>query len=90
MRFFTRRDRLRGIISFFGGIVLVFLRWGMFGMILQLYGLIYLFGQFFPIVAASMKDIPVLGALFRMPAMESFFASFGGGGGGGSRRDTPV
>lgn len=81
LRFFTRKDRLRGIATFFGGIILVFLRWGMFGMFLQLYGLVYLFGQFFPIAAASMKDTPVLGAVFRMPAVERFFQQFGGGGG---------
>jgi hypothetical protein len=50
-------------------------------MILQLYGLIYLFGQFFPIAAASMKDTPVIGAVFRMPSVERFFQRFGGGGG---------
>ena len=57
-----------------------------------MYGLIYLFGQFFPIAAASMKDVPIVGQLFRMPSVERFFASFGssgsgrgGGGGGGAR-----
>jgi hypothetical protein len=64
-------------------------------MICQVYGLIYLFGQFFPIAAASMKDVPVVGQVFRMPSVERFFASFGssgsgrssgrGGGGGGAR-----
>jgi len=49
-------------------------------MMLQLYGFVYLFGQFFPIAAASMKDTPVIGAVFRQPAVEQFFASFGGGG----------
>jgi len=79
LRFFTRRERLRGIIAFFGGLFLVMFRWGMTGMILQLYGLVYLFGQFFPIAAASMKDMPVIGSVFQMPAVERFFASFGGG-----------
>ena len=50
-------------------------------MICQVYGLIYLFGQFFPIAAASMKDVPVVGQLFRMPSVERFFNSFGSGGG---------
>lgn len=59
----------------------MFLRWGLIGMILQLYGLVYLFGQFFPIAAASMKDTPVIGAIFRMPSVERFFQRFGGGGG---------
>jgi len=80
VRFFSRRDRLRGIISFFLGIVLVMLRWPIFGMTCQLYGLIYLFGQFFPIAAESMKDIPVIGKIFTTPAVEQFFNSFGGSG----------
>ena len=79
IRFFSRPDRMRGIVAFFGGIVLVFLRWPIFGMIAQFYGMIYLFGQFFPIAAQSMKDTPVIGSIFRIPAVEQFFASFGGG-----------
>mmetsp|Transcript_19832 Transcript_19832/g.28670 ORF Transcript_19832/g.28670 Transcript_19832/m.28670 type:complete len:140 (-) Transcript_19832:323-742(-) len=80
VRFFSRKDRIRGILSFFGGIVLVMMRWPILGMILQLYGLIYLFGQFFPIAAQSMKDTPVIGTILSMPAVENFFASFGGSG----------
>ena len=79
LRFFSRPDRMRGIIAFFGGVALVLLRWPMFGMIAQFYGLIYLFGQFFPIAAQSMKDTPVIGQVFRLPAVERFFDSFGGG-----------
>lgn len=80
VRFFSRKDRLRGIVAFFGGVLLVMVRWPVFGMISQLYGLVYLFGQFFPIAAASMKDTPVIGSVFRMPAVERFFQNFGGGG----------
>lgn len=77
LRFFSRPDRIRGIISFFGGIVLVIIfRWPIIGMILQIYGIIYLFGQFFPIVAQSMKDTPVIGQILRLPMIENFFASF--------------
>ena len=80
VRFFSRPDRMKGIVAFFGGIVLVMLRWPVLGMIAQLYGLVYLFGQFFPIAAQSMKDTPVVGELFKIPAVEQFFESFGGGG----------
>jgi len=80
IRFFSRRDRIRGIVSFFGGIFLVMCRWPVTGMIFQLYGFVYLFGQFFPIAAASMKDIPVIGSLFSHPSVERFFASFGSSG----------
>ena len=56
-------------------------------MILQVYGLIYLFGQFFPIAAASLRDVPVLGTVFRTPSVERFFSGFGGGG---AERRAPV
>ena len=75
-----------GIISFFGGILLVMIRWPVFGMICQFYGLIYLFGQFFPIAAQSMQDTPIIGDILKMPMIEDFFASFGGG----SQRRAPV
>uniref|UniRef100_A0A7S0BUQ7 Vesicle transport protein n=1 Tax=Proboscia inermis TaxID=420281 RepID=A0A7S0BUQ7_9STRA len=81
MRFFSRKDRIRGIVAFFGGICLVFVRWPIVGMLSQLYGIVYLFGQFFPIAAESMRDTPVIGSLFRMPAVENFVQSFGSGGG---------
>ena len=79
LRFFSRKDRIRGIISFFGGVLLVMIRWPIIGMICQLYGLVYLFGQFFPIAAQSMQDTPIIGDILRMPAIANFFASFGGG-----------
>lgn len=85
VRFFSRKERLRGIVSFFGGVFLVMCKWGMIGMICQIYGLIYLFGQFFPIAAASMKGVPVIGSIFEIRAVENFFATFGGGG---SRRSS--
>ena len=70
---------------------MVMLRWPMIGMVAQVYGLIYLFGQFFPIAAASLKDVPVVGSVFRHATVERFFSSFGGGrGGGGGERRAPV
>ncbi len=78
IRFFSRPDRMQGIVAFFGGVFLVLMRWPIFGMILQFYGLVYLFGQFFPIAAQSMRDTPVIGEIFKIPAIERFFASFGG------------
>ncbi len=81
IRFFSRKDRLRGIIAFFGGVGLVMIRRPILGMILQGYGLIYLFGQFFPIAAQSLRDVPVVGAAFRHPVVERFFAGIGSRGG---------
>jgi hypothetical protein len=91
VRFFSRKDRIRGIVAFFGGIALVMMRWPIIGMIGQVYGIIYLFGQFFPIAAQSMQDTPVIGKVLSIPAVERFFNSFGSGGGGSSAsRRAPV
>lgn len=79
-RFFTRMDRIRGILSFFGGIVLVLMRWGMVGMICQLYGMVYLFGQFLPIISQSLQGTPIIGDILKIPTVENFFSRFGGGG----------
>jgi len=77
IRFFSRKERIRGIIAFFSGIFLVMSRWGLTGMILQLYGIVYLFGQFFPIAAASLRNTPVIGSFFQLPAVDKFINSFG-------------
>lgn len=91
VRFFSRKDRIRGIVAFFGGIALVMMRWPVVGMIGQIYGIIYLFGQFFPIAAQSMKDTPVIGNVLSIPAVEQFFNSFGGAGASSSNsRRAPV
>jgi hypothetical protein len=55
------------------GIFLVFIGSPVFGIILEIFGVLNLFGNMFPLVAVVMKQMPVVGALF-------------GGGGGGSRR----
>ena len=90
LRFFSRKDRLRGILAFFGGVALVVMcHRPIFGMILQAYGLVYLFGQFFPIAAASLREVPVVGCVFRHPTVERFFAGFGKVVGDG-RRHAPV
>ena len=77
LRFFSRKDRLRGIISFAVGITLVMLRWPISGMVFQLYGIVYLFGQFFPIAIQAAKGVPVVGKLFENEAVEGFFTSVG-------------
>lgn len=87
LRFFSRPDRLKGIVTFFGGIFLVFMRYPIIGMMSQLYGIMYLFGQFLPIAANAMSNVPVLGNLLKIRSVEAFIGRFGGGGGG---RRAPV
>lgn len=65
-------------------------KWGLLGMILQLYGIVYLFGQFFPIAAQSLRDAPVIGSVFQQPLVERFFSSFGSSSAKVSQRVSPV
>lgn len=42
--FFARKNKLRGTFCFLGGILLVFLKWPFFGVILETFGFLNLFG----------------------------------------------
>ena len=56
-------------------------------MVLQVYGIVYLFGQFFPIAADALRGVPVVGGLVKTQAFENFVSKFSGSGGG---RRAPV
>ena len=45
--FFARRNKLRGTICFFGGILLVFLKWPTIGVLVEMFGFLNLFGCVF-------------------------------------------
>lgn len=47
-------------------------------MMCQFYGLIYLFGQFLPIAADSMKSTPVIGDILSHPAVERVLGTLSG------------
>ncbi|XP_048353010.1 vesicle transport protein GOT1A [Sphaerodactylus townsendi] len=66
--FFFQRQKLKGTSFFLGGILIVLLRWPVLGMVLETYGFINLFRNFFPIVfgfLASLVNIPFLSKLFQ-------------------------
>ena len=42
--FFARKNKLRGTLCFLGGILLVFIKWPFFGVILETFGFLNLFG----------------------------------------------
>lgn len=66
---FTRRDRLRGTVCFFLGIVLVILRWGIIGMCFEAFGFLNLFGNFLPTVLAVARQIPGLKTILELPGV---------------------
>jgi len=61
-----------GVGCFFGGValVLVFKR-PLIGMVLEAFGFVNLFGNFFPIALSAMRTMPVIGNVLAMPGVSA-------------------
>lgn len=57
VRFFTKRERVRGTICLGFGMLLVLFRWPLFGMVLETAGIVNLFRAFVPIIASYLPDL---------------------------------
>ncbi|CAN0010751.1 unnamed protein product [Phaeothamnion confervicola] len=82
--FFFKRKQLRGNLFFFGGIILVLLRWAFIGLVLQVFGFLNLFGPFIPIAVEAMRSTPVLGSILALPGISGMVDKLAG------RRRAPV
>ncbi|KAH7888618.1 vesicle transport protein [Phlebopus sp. FC_14] len=65
--FFARKQKLRGTACFFGGLSLVFFRYTFIGMIIETFGFLNLFGDFFPVVVTFLRQLPFIGNLLSLP-----------------------
>jgi len=65
--FFARKQKLRGTICFLGGVMLVFLKYPFIGMIVETFGFLNLFGDFFPVVLTFLRQLPFIGTLLSLP-----------------------
>jgi len=72
--FFTRRQKLQGTAAFTAGIILILLRWPFIGFMIELYGSVILFGDFFSTIAGFVGNIPVVG-----PYIQKLLYSLGRG-----------
>ena len=61
MLFFARKQKAKGTAAFFAGITLILLRWPLIGFIVELYGIVILFGDFLGTIAGFARGIPVVG-----------------------------
>ncbi|KAF1999618.1 Got1-domain-containing protein [Amniculicola lignicola CBS 123094] len=59
--FFARRQKWKGTLAFVIGISLILLRWPFFGFLIELYGILVLFGDFFATIAGFVGNVPVVG-----------------------------
>ncbi|ORX73620.1 putative GOT1-membrane protein required for ER to Golgi transport, partial [Linderina pennispora] len=67
--FFSRRDKLKGSVSFFLGFILILLKWSIIGMVVETFGFLNLFGDFFPIAIGFLRRLPFIGQVFSLPGI---------------------
>jgi len=76
--FFARRNKLRGTACFLGGILLVFLKWPTIGVLVEMFGFLNLFGDFFPVILTFLRQLPFIGQFLNLPYVRHFVDCFAG------------
>ncbi|KAF1842596.1 Got1-domain-containing protein [Cucurbitaria berberidis CBS 394.84] len=59
--FFARKQKWKGTLAFTAGITLILMRWAFIGFVVEMYGILVLFGDFFATIAGFVGNIPVIG-----------------------------
>ncbi|ORZ24350.1 vesicle transport protein [Absidia repens] len=72
--FFSQKSKIRGSICFLVGISLVFCRWTIIGMLIELFGIVNLYGDFFPMAFAFLRQLPIIGSILRHPGVEKILS----------------
>ncbi|KAM6502412.1 Got1/Sft2-like family domain containing protein [Amanita muscaria] len=65
--FFARKQKLRGTLCFLGGVLLVFLKWPFIGVVVETFGFLNLFGDFFPVIVTFLRQLPFVGTVLSLP-----------------------
>ncbi|CAI8591680.1 unnamed protein product [Vicia faba] len=65
---FTNRENYKGSASFVLGLFLIFVRWPIVGIIIEIYGCVFLFSGFWSSVKVFLYHIPVVGWIIRFIA----------------------
>ncbi|KAH9452115.1 hypothetical protein Pst134EB_016073 [Puccinia striiformis f. sp. tritici] len=70
--FFARRNKVRGTLCFLGGIIMVFIKYPFFGILIEMFGFLNLFGDFFPVILSFLRQMPVIGTFLSLPYIRGF------------------
>ncbi|PWN88370.1 putative GOT1-membrane protein required for ER to Golgi transport [Acaromyces ingoldii] len=65
--FFARKQKIRGTLCFFAGMLLVFMKWKLIGIVVEAVGFLNLFGDFFPVILNFLRQLPVIGDVLSLP-----------------------
>ena len=71
--FFFQQSKRRGTICFLVGFLVILLfRRTLIGIVIEAFGFLNLFGDFFPMLLAAARRVPVLGTILSMPGVKQF------------------
>jgi hypothetical protein len=65
IQYFIQPEKMRATICLLLGIFLVFIGSPLFGIILEVFGILNLFGNMFPILMIMMKQMPIIGTMLQ-------------------------
>lgn len=65
--FFTRPAKLRGSVCFALGVLMILFKWSFFGFLVEMFGVLGLFGEFFPTLVQFLRSLPLIGPLLQHP-----------------------
>lgn len=65
--FFTRPQKLRGTICFAIGIFLILTKHSFFGFVIETFGILALFGEFFATLIQFLRSLPIIGPFLSHP-----------------------
>ena len=75
-RFFFQKKKARGTSTFLGGMLLVLWGWPVFGILIEAFGFLNLFGDFFPIALGFMRNMPIIGHVLNLPPVRTLTDRF--------------
>ena len=58
-------------MTFFGGIILILFGYTFVGMIIECFGILNLFGSFFPMALAFLRQLPYIGQCLNLPVIST-------------------
>ncbi|VEU20134.1 DEKNAAC101034 [Brettanomyces naardenensis] len=67
--FFTRPQKIRGSLCFLSGIVLILMKHSFFGFIIESFGILGLFGEFFATMVQFLRSLPYIGPVLSNPVI---------------------
>lgn len=78
-RFFLNKRKIPGSVAFFVGVLLVLYGWPVIGMLIEGFGIVNLFKNFFPKILSWAQYLPVIGPIIQSKPIQTLIKKLQGG-----------